>query len=211
MGDAPITVVFADNHHLMGDGMRAALGRQHDFKLVGHSTSAAEAIEQIRELEPDVAVLDMRMELEPEAFLAALAPGDAPAKVVFLSAYVDGRLVHAALKAGASGYVSKESPRSDVWRAIRTAAGDGVYLCLHAQKALAEHAYAEPDERPALTDRELPILRMLVEGAKTDEIAAELHLSPKTIKTHLGRIYAKLGAENRAAATAEAVRRGLVT
>ena len=166
----------------------------------------------MRELEPDVLVLDMRMpELDGMQVLNAIVRDSLATRVVFLSAHVDGSTVYAAVGAGASAYLSKEAPAQAVCDAIAVVARGGTVLPPDVHDGIAEEIrLRSSEERPLLTSREQEIVRLAAEGCSAPEMARRLHLSQGTIKSHLAHLYQKLGVSVRAAAVAEAMRRGLL-
>jgi len=208
----PLRVVIADDHPVYRDGIADALRRQEDFDLVAECESADEAAKRIRALAPDVAVLDNRMPGTPtrEVIEALVAEGVAT-RLVVLSAHDDGETVVAMLEAGAAGYLTKDSDRSEICEAVRRVARGETVIAPAVQGAVADRlrrASARP--RVLLTAREQEVLEHLARGLSAPQIAELLVLSPTTVKTHLGNLYEKLEVSDRAAAVAEAMRRGLL-
>jgi two-component system, NarL family, nitrate/nitrite response regulator NarL len=208
-------VLVADDHPVYLDGLAAAIERTDDLELVATCRNGEEALTHLRQDPPDVAVLDLRMpRLGAQAVLAELAEGgDAlPCPVLVLSVHVDGDDVHECISLGASGYIAKDADRSEICAAIRSVADGQTVLSGEAMKRMAS-ALQQRRTSPQglLTDRESEVLDMLAGGASAPEIAARLHLSPATVKTHLHNLYAKLGVSDRAAAVAEGMRRGLIS
>lgn len=191
--------------------MSAIKGRP-DFELVGEAADGRQALDEIRRLRPDVAVLDVKMPgLDGVRVLNALRRDEAPTRVLFLSAYLDSAIVYRAVAAGASAYLSKDAGRQVICDAVAAVArGDSVLAPeIHAGIA-QEIRLRENDDRPALTPREREILHLTAEGCSAPEIGRRLYLSTTTVKTHLQHLYEKLGVSDRAAAVAEAMRRGLL-
>jgi two-component system nitrate/nitrite response regulator NarL len=211
---AMVRVLIADDHPVFRDGVAAALRRQDDFELVAECDTADEAAARIRELDPDVAVLDNRMPgSATRDVIAALTADGVRTRVLVLSAHDDAENVGAALEAGAAGYLTKDSDRSVICDGVRRVARGETVIGNEVQAALAERlrtAAAAP-ARALLTEREQQMLEFLAAGKSAPAIAAELYLSPTTVKTHLGNLYEKLGVSDRAAAVAEAMRRGLLS
>jgi two-component system nitrate/nitrite response regulator NarL len=176
------------------DSVAATMRRCAGIEVVAECQDATGALAAIRELRPDVAVLDGLGVLE------ALDGDEERPRLLLLSEHPGGDLVFSALAAGAAGFLSKED---DVCAAV-TDAGDGM-----AVRAPRLHAALSGD-RPPLTEREREVLRLTAEGHSAPELARLLFVSPATVKTHLLRIYAKLGVPGRAAAVAEAMRLGLL-
>jgi two-component system, NarL family, nitrate/nitrite response regulator NarL len=204
-------VLVADDHPVYLDGLAAAIERTDDLTLVATCRNGQEALDRLRSEPPDVAVLDLRMpRLDAHAILTELA-GDLPCAVLVLSVHVDGQDVHECISLGASGYIAKDADRSEICEAIRRVAAGQTVLSTDAMAGMAsqlQHRRAVDQGR--LTDREAEVLGLLATGASAPDIAAQLHLSSATVKTHLHKLYAKLGVSDRAAAVAEGMRRGLI-
>ena len=193
---ARVRVYVADDHPVYRDGVVLALRRRPDFEVVGEADDGRTALEEIRVLKPDVALLDVKMPgLDGHAVLRAIQRDDLPVAVVLLSATVLPPEARWALAAGAMAYLSKEVNRDAICDAVAAAArGDRLQVDV-----------AEP-----VWERELEVLRLTAGGQSAPSIGRELHLSPETVKTHLKNVYEKLGVSDRAAAVAEGMRRGLV-
>src|SRR4051812_7466339 len=207
-----IRVYLADDHPLFLSSMAGAVRQHPALELVGQSTDGRRALAEVLELEPDVAVLDMRMAGMTGAELVAAARGQGLAtRMLILSAYAEDDLVYETLTAGAAGYLSKELDRDEILDAVIAAAAGEAVLSPPAQTALVRELQRRgPPAHPQLSDRELEILTMVARGRSTPEIAAELHLSTATIKTHLRKIYDRLGVADRTSAVVVAMRRGLL-
>lgn len=206
------TVLIVDNHPVYRDGLARALESRADLELVGEAEGGREAVERIRELRPDVAAVDMRMpDLDGLGVLAAVGRDCPGTRVLVISAYLDGDIAYRALAEGAAGFVSKDSSRQMICDAIATVAGGGIALCPEVEVDLAAQIRKRTRiERGSLSERELEVLRGVAEGRSAAEIGKRLHLSPTTVKSHLRNLYAKLDVGDRAAAVAEAMRRGLL-
>jgi two-component system nitrate/nitrite response regulator NarL len=207
-----VTVLIADDHPIYREGIVRAVGERPDLELVGEAADGRDALAQIRKLTPEVAVLDIRMPgLDGTQVLAAMRRDGLETEVLFLSAFMEPELAYRTVAAGAKGYLSKESSRQEVCEAIFTIARGGTALAAEAQAGLAREI--QERERtggpPQLTEREQQVLRMVAEGLSAPEIGREIHLSTTTVKSHLHSLYEKLGVSDRAAAVAEAMRRGL--
>jgi two-component system nitrate/nitrite response regulator NarL len=208
-------VLVADDHPVYLDGLAAAIERTGDLELVATAKNGEEALQRIRQAPPDVAVLDLRMpRLTARAILTELNDETTglPCRVLVLSVNTEGDDVHECLSLGASGYIAKDADRSEICDAIRAVAQGRTVLSNEALASMAaEMQQRRGAEKGSLTTRECEILSLLATGASGPDIAAELHLSPATIKTHLHNLYAKLGVSDRAAAVAEGMRRGLIS
>jgi two-component system nitrate/nitrite response regulator NarL len=207
------TVVIADDHPLYREGLARAISMRPDLELIGEATDGRAALAHIQQLTPDVAVLDMRMPgLRALDIVEALTRDGSRTRVLVLSAAVESSLVYAAVAAGAAGYWSKDAQRDAICDAIAAVArGDRVLDPTLQSGVFSEiHAREVDTGRPVLTSREHEILLCIAEGKSAPTIGAELYLSTATVKTHLGHLYEKLGVSDRAAAVAEAMRRGLL-
>jgi len=207
-----IRVVIADDHPLYRTGLVDTVKRRPDLELVGQAEDGASALEEIRSRTPDVCVLDVKMPgLGGVDVLKALEREGLPVRVVFVSAYYDSDVVYGALGSGASGYLSKDSTGDEICDALVAAAHGRTTLGTDVQAAVAKEIRRRSgDQERLLTPREDEVLRMTAEGLSAPDIARKLHLGATTVKTHLQRVYEKLGVSDRAAAVAEAMRRGIL-
>jgi two-component system nitrate/nitrite response regulator NarL len=204
--------VIADDHPLYRTGLVDTVKRRPDLELVGQAEDGARALDAIRELEPDVCVLDVKMPgLGGVDVLKTIERDGLQVRVVFLSAYFDSDVVYGALGSGASGYLSKDSTGDEICDAVVSAAQDRITLGADVQAAVArEIRRRSGDVERLLTPRENEILRLTADGMSAPDIGRKLHLGATTVKTHLQRVYEKLGVSDRAAAVAEAMRRGIL-
>jgi two-component system, NarL family, nitrate/nitrite response regulator NarL len=189
-----------------------AIGERPELDLVGSATNGPDAVAGLREAEPEVAVLDMRLRgLSGQEVLAVVA-GELPrTRVLILSAHIESDLVYAALAAGAAGYLSKEIDREAICEAILAVAAGQTVLSPEVQRQVAGAIrHRDAHERPVLTPREQAVLALAAEGLATREIAARLHVATATVKTHLQSIYHKLDVPDRTSAVAAAMRRGML-
>jgi two-component system nitrate/nitrite response regulator NarL len=194
------------------EGLLRAVGDRPALEVVGSAGNGREALEQIRQMQPDVALLDVKMpELDGIAVVRAVARDGLATRVVFLSAYVDSAVAYRALAEGAAGFLSKESSAKTVCDAIVAASRGETVLSPEVQSGIAEEIRmrAAP-ERLTLSARENEVLVLIADGLSAPDIGRRLHLSPATVKGHLHSLYEKLGVKERAAAVAEAMRRGLL-
>ncbi|HZE04283.1 MAG TPA: response regulator transcription factor [Solirubrobacteraceae bacterium] len=212
VAESPVRVLIAEDHPVYLQGLTAVIRTRADFALVAEAADGRAALAQIRELAPDVAVLDLRMpRLDGLQVLRAVRRDELPTRILLISAFVDGELVHTALAQGAAGFVSKESTAGAIGDAIAIAARGEIALGPEMQAALAGELRLRADgEGPRLTEREAEILRLLAEGLSSGEIAERLTVGVTTVKTHLRNLYDKLEVSDRAAAVARAMRVGLL-
>lgn len=205
-------VYVADDHPLYREGVIRAIKERPEFELVGSTGNGRTALDEIRELEPRVAVLDLRMPgLDAIAITKAIERDGLPTRVLLLSASTDAPIVYEAIRAGAYAYVSKDAGRRQICDAVSAVARGDTVLAKRLQGELVAHVRGRrDDDRPVLSPREQEILTFLAKGSSGPQIAKELYLSPATVRTHLANLYGKLGVSDRAAAVAEAMRRGLL-
>jgi two-component system nitrate/nitrite response regulator NarL len=208
-----VRVVVADDHPMFRAGVVWSLDRRPDIEVVSAVGDGHAAFEEIRRLLPDVAVLDVRMpDLDGPGVLEAVRREELPTSVLLLSPDADGDIAYRALAAGAAGFLSKAAEPDELCEAVIAVARGETVISRHVQTGLAagiRRRAAEVD-RPVLTTRERQVLRCLAAGRSAPEIGKTLHVSPSTVKTHLQTLYEKLGVSDRAAAVAQAMRRGLI-
>jgi two-component system nitrate/nitrite response regulator NarL len=205
------SVFIAEDHPLFREGLVDSLSHCPDVELVGQTDDGREALDRIGELDPDVALLDLKLPgLDGLGVLRALAGGEARTKTVLISAYVGGDLILEALEAGAAGYISKEAAGEDVCRAIVTAASGRRVLSPGLDEQLAEEIARRTDEKSALSFRESEILELMAEGLPNPAIGKRLSISESSVKTYVRRAFDKLEVSSRSAAIAEAMRRGIL-
>ncbi|MBE1502720.1 DNA-binding NarL/FixJ family response regulator [Amycolatopsis lexingtonensis] len=203
-----ITVLIADDHPVVRDGLRGiCTGR--GFEVVGEAANGAEAVVLAERLRPDVVLMDLRMPgTDGVAAITELARLGNPARVLVLTTYDTDSDVLPAVEAGATGYLLKDAPREDLFRAVEAAArGEAVISPAVASRLLGR--MREPAREP-LSQRELEVLTLVARGSTNKEAAKKLFISEATVKTHLIHVYAKLGVNDRAAAVAVAFERGLL-
>jgi two-component system, NarL family, nitrate/nitrite response regulator NarL len=208
-----VSVLVADDHPIYREGIVRAIKERPDLELVGEAADGRHALEEIKRLGPAVAVLDIRMPgLDGTQVLSALRRDGVETEVLFLSAFMEPELAYKTVAAGAKGYLSKESSRQEVCEAITTIARGGTALAAEVQAGLASEI--RDRERgggpPRLSEREQQVLRLIAEGLSAPEIGKRIQLGTTTVKSHLHSLYEKLGVSDRAAAVAEAMRRGLL-
>jgi DNA-binding NarL/FixJ family response regulator len=205
-GEVTVRVVVADDQELVRTGLRLILDAQQDIEVVGEAADGREAVALARELRPDVCLFDVRMpELDGiEATRLLAGPGvEDPMAIVVITTFDLDEYVHAALKAGARGFLLKDAGPQLLWQAIHSAAnGDALIAPSVTARLLAAFSDALADAPPAqpsepLTEREEEVLIRVAGGRTNSEIAAELYISLSTTKTHLASLMSKLGARNR--------------
>ena len=222
---APIRILLVDDQALFREGLRTLLSVQADFEVVGEAANGQEAVRLAATLRPDVALMDLQMPLldgvAATRQLHATLPG---CRVIVLTTFDDDEYVFEGLRAGAVGYLLKDTPSARLAEAIRAAArGESFLEPSVAAKVVAEFTRlsASPGPRPAatppaqplaepLSDRELEVLRLVAQGASNKEIAAALFIAEGTAKNHLTNILGKLGVTDRTQAALKAKELGLI-
>lgn len=207
-----LTILIADDHPVYRQGLERAIAERPELELVGSSSDGREALERLHELEPDVAVVDVRMPgLDGLKIVAAAKRDGLRTRIMLLTGYEDSAAAYSALAEGAAGYISKASDHTELIESIVTAGrGETVIAPQFAAGIANEIQLRETSDRPALTGREAEVLTLLAEGRTAQRIGTELHLSEATVETHLQNLYEKLGVSDRAAAVATAMRWGLL-
>ena len=214
-----IRVLVADDQAMVRQGFGALLAAQSDLLVVGDAADGAAAVREARELRPDVVLMDVRMPVLDglEATRQLLDGRPQAPKVLILTTFDLDDYVYEALRAGASGFLLKDAPAADLVHAVRVvAAGEALLAPSVTRRLIAEFAARPSADRPrpttlnALTPRETEVLRLIARGRSNQEIAAELIVAEQTVKTHIGRILAKLGLRDRAQAVVLAYETGLV-
>jgi two-component system nitrate/nitrite response regulator NarL len=189
-----------------------ALRSRPELEFVGEAGDGREALEQIRALAPDVALLDVKMPgLDGTQVTHAVQRDKLQTRVVLLSAHAPSDLVYRAIALGASAFVSKEASRDEICDTVAAVARGETLLAPEVQADLvAQIQMRSREDRPALSPREREVLVLIAEGLSAPDVGRRLHLSPATVKTHLQNLYEKLGVSDRAAAVARAMRLGLL-
>jgi DNA-binding NarL/FixJ family response regulator len=204
------TVLLIDDHELIRQGLAGAFAQADGFDIAGQAGSVEEGIALARELAPDVVVTDVRL---PDGsgldVVRALRKDDKEIGLVVLTMYAGDEQLFAAMDAGASAFVGKDAPTTTVISAARQASvAPLTFACTGLGEAMIRRMSSGA---PRLSDRERQVLELLAEGLGVTAIAARLYLSESTAKSHIGRIYEKLGAANRAQALVSAMRLGLIS
>ncbi len=204
------TVLLIDDHELIRQGLAGAFTQADGFDVAGQAASVADGLAQAHELAPDVVVTDVRL---PDGsgldVVRALRKENKQIGLVVLTMYAGDEQLFAAMDAGASAFVGKDSPTSTVISAARQASvAPLTFACTGLAEAMIRRMSSSA---PRLSDRERQVLDLLAEGLGVSAIAGRLYLSESTAKSHIGRIYDKLGAANRAQALVAAMRLGLIS
>ena len=204
----PIRVLLVDDDPLVRAGLRFLLDSADDLTVVGEAGDGDEVVAAVRASQPDVVLMDLRMPGGDgvAAIRSLRATSAARPRILVLTTYDTDHDIRTALAAGADGYLLKDTPRADLIRAVRDLAAGRPVLSAVALAALSGRGAVEV----ALTPREVDVVRELAAGGTNREAAARLHVSETTFKTHLSKVYEKLGVNDRAAAVRVAYERGLI-
>jgi two-component system, NarL family, response regulator LiaR len=204
-----IRVLITDDHGVVRQGLRMFLSLDPDIQVVGEASNGREALAMVRDLEPDVVLMDLLMPVmdgisATKAIRAALPE----VEVIALTSVLEDASVTGAVRAGAIGYLLKDTDAEELSRAIKAAAEGRVHLAPEAAARLMREVRA-PENPEALTDRETEVLKLLARGKANKQIAGNLYVSEKTVKAHVSSILMKLGVQSRTQAALYAVRTGL--
>lgn len=207
-----VRVVVGDDHPLFRDGVVRALSSSGSIDVVAEADDGVAALALIREHGPQVALLDYRMPGLDGAQVAAAVRRDAlPTRVLLISAHDESAIVYSALQEGAAGFISKESSRSELVDAVLSCAkGRDVVAPNLAAGLVGEIRRRNESDAPTLSAREREVLVYIAGGQTIPAMAKEMFLAPSTVKTHVQRLYEKLGVSDRGSVVAEAMRRGLL-
>ena len=206
-----IRVLIADDHSVVCEGLRMFLGRDPDLAVVGQAADGEEAVRMAQALRPDVVLMDLLMPvMDGIAATTAIRRELPETEVIVLTSALESDFVIAAIKAGAIGYLLKDTQAHELRRAIKAAAAGQVQLSPQASAYLMHKV--RTDEAPVvLTDRETEVLHLLAQGQSNKEIARTLQITEDTVKSHVKHILAKLGVQSRTQAVLSAQQRGLIS
>lgn len=210
MGDELLGILLVDDHELIRSGLAAVIDLEDDLQVVGTATSVAEALHRYAELRPRVVVADLQLQDGTGLdIVRAIRKQSDEVGLIVLTMHSGDDQIFAAMQAGASGFVGKDAPSTEVVRAARHAAiSPRAFVCAGLTDAMMRRGAGETS---SLSDREHEVLRLLADGLGAAAIGERLYLSESTAKSHIARIYQKLGASNRAQALVTAMRIGLLS
>jgi len=202
----PLTVLIADDHTVVRAGIRALLSTDPGLKVVGEAENGEKAVDAYGRLLPDVVLMDLRMPIQDGVQATrAIRQIDPQGAVIILTTHQGDEEIHAALEAGAMGYILKNSPGDDLAAALRAVAGGKRWIPNAIAKKMEAHS-----AKAKLTERELDVLQRLVGGDSNKELADKMGLTEHTVKAHLKSITAKLGVRDRTEAVTVGLRRGMI-
>ncbi len=204
-----IKILIVDDHPVVRDGLKGMLAGLDEFEIVGEASDGLQAVESVRQFTPQVVLMDLRMpELDGVQATARIHARWPATYVLVLTTYDTDADILRAIEAGATGYILKDAPREELYRAIRATAQGQSYLSPSVVTRLMGQLRA-PDEN-ALSQREVDVLNWVARGATNKEIAHTLHISEATVKSHLLHIFSKLEVSDRTQAVTVAVQKGII-
>lgn len=203
---APLTVLIVDDHFVVRSGLAASLEVEDDIEIIGEAKRGDESLAVYRRLRPGVVLMDLQLPgLSGVQATAALCAHDPQARILIYSTFAHDDEVQSALDAGALGYVQKSASRDELLAAVRQVAAGGNYLSPELAQRLKNLRLCA-----AITSREREVLELIANGHANKQIASLFEISEDTVKRHVSHILEKLGVNDRAQATAEAIRRGII-
>src|SRR5918997_6247810 len=204
-------VLITDDHGVVRQGLRMFLSLDPEFEVVGEAENGREALAMVRTLQPDVVLMDLLMPVMDGISATEAIRSELPdVEVIAFTSVLEDASVTGAVRAGAIGYLLKDTDAEELSRAIKAAAGGRVHLAPEAAARLMREVRA-PENPEALTDRETEVLKLVARGKANKQIASTLYVSEKTVKAHVSAILMKLGVQSRTQAALYAVRAGLVS
>jgi len=206
-----IRILIVDDHGVVREGLKMYLALDPEFEVVGEARDGAEAVQLAHQLKPDVVLMDLLMPVMDGNKATETIRREWPeTEVIALTSVLDDGAVIGAMRAGATGYLLKDTRAEELRQAIRAAAEGQVWLAPQAMARLVREVQL-PSSPEKLTDRETEVLRLLARGKANKEIGAELYIGERTVKTHVSNILSKLGVSSRTQAVIYALRIGLVS
>lgn len=204
-----IRILIADDHPVVREGLAGMLDGQPDFEVVGVAENGNEAVILHKELAPDVILMDLQMPVvDGVEAIEAVKSENRSAYVLVLTTYDSDADIIRAIEAGATGYLLKDTPREELYRAIRTASSGESVLAPTVATRLMNRMRAPAEEN--LSAREIEVLELVARGNSNKEVGKALHISTATVKTHLIHIFNKLGVDDRTAAVTTALEKGII-
>jgi len=205
-----IRILIADDHPVVREGLAGMLAGQSDFEVIGMVEDGNTAVALYHKLSPDVTLMDLQMpDLDGVGAIEAIKVDNPSANILVLTTYDSDIDILRAIEAGATGYLLKDTPREELFRAIRAAAAGESILAPAVAARLMTRMRAPAEEN--LSAREIEVLQLVAKGKSNKEVAKALHISTATVKTHLIHIYNKLGVDDRTAAVTTAIEKGIIS
>jgi DNA-binding NarL/FixJ family response regulator len=205
-----IRILITDDHPVVQEGLSGMLAGQSDFEVIGLAADGDTAVKMHAFLAPDVTLMDLRMPgLDGVGAIKAIKAQQPSSRIIVLTTYDSDADILRAIEAGATGYLLKDAPREELFRAIRAAARGDSVLAPAVAARLMTRVRAPAEEN--LSAREIEVLQLVAKGASNEEIGKSLHISTATVKTHLIHIYGKLGVDDRTVAVTTALEKGIIT
>jgi DNA-binding NarL/FixJ family response regulator len=210
-----IKILVVDDHEVVRDGIVGNLVRQPDFAIVGQASNGLEAVQRAAELSPDIILMDLRMpELDGVEAMIRIKQSNPEIKFIVFTTYSDDEYLFAAIKAGAKGYLLKDAPRDELFKAIRAVSrGESLIQPVFTTKVLdklASELSRKSTGMDALSDREIEVLDLMAKGVSNKDIADQLSITQSTVKTHVTSIFQKLNVTTRTEAVTTALKRGII-
>ena len=212
-----VKILIVDDHAVVRDGLRVMLDRREEFVVVGEAKNGLEAVTKVRELVPDVILMDLRMpELNGVEAMHQIRAENSEAKFLVLTTYDSDEYIFDAIEAGAKGYLLKDASREDLFQAIsavhrgESLVQPGVASRVLDRLAQLTRQAGQAAEPQLLSDRELEVLQLMASGAANKQIASDLTISESTVKTHVTNIFQKLDVNHRTEAVTTAISKGII-
>jgi NarL family two-component system response regulator LiaR len=210
IGIMTIQILIVDDHSVVRQGLRMFLSLDCDLEVVGEASNGAEGVQLARELRPQVVLMDLLMPVMDGVTATAIIRQECPeVEVIALTSVLEDASVYGAIRAGAIGYLLKDTKADELCTAIKAAAAGQVQLSPQAAARLMREVHV-PESPETLTQREMEVLQLLAQGLANKEIARELGIGEKTVKTHVSNILSKLGVLSRTQAALHAIQIGMV-
>ncbi|HSL01094.1 MAG TPA: response regulator transcription factor [Rubrobacteraceae bacterium] len=202
-------LLIVDDHPVVRAGLRGMLSGQPDFEVLGEAANGAEAVALTKKLHPNVVLMDLRMpEMDGVTAIGQIKARHPDVQILVLTTYDSDSDILPAIESGATGYLLKDAPREELFQAIRAAAQGKPLLTSAIAARLMERMRSPAVE--ALSSREIEVLNLVAKGASNKEIAGQLYITEATVKSHLLRIFGKLGVADRTAAVTRALEQGIL-
>lgn len=212
---AKIRVMITDDHPVVREGLSAMLSREKDIEVVAEAANGNEAIVKARDLKPDIVLMDLRMpEVDGVEAMRRIRTENPDIKFIVLTTYDNDEYIFQGIEAGARAYLLKDSPREEMFKAIRVVSEGGSLIePAVAGKVLDRFAALSRQVQipEALSEREVEILKLIAQGTSNKIIATSLNIGESTVKTHIQSIFNKLGVNDRTEAVTEAIKKGIIT